>query len=670
MESTFSLRIPYRMCSDEERRRELLDLLREFRTAIDEVAFFTGYTHPPLPLAEVRRRAALLRQALPEFKALGLRVGINHLATIGHLDENPENSLNEPWQHLVDVSGAVSASCYCAADQAVQAYIRECYSALAAAGPEFIWIDDDIRLESHPKAVTFACFCPLCLAEFGAETGQPWTRQGLLAAFKEPPRAQCLDLRRRWLEHNRRYVARILRLARTATDSVTPGIRLGFMTGEISYSGYGYEVWADAMAGAQGLDVKFRPGGGFYNDDKPLDLLGKCHSVGRQNAFVPAAVADIQYEHENFPYIVLNKSRTIYMAEIAGAIAAACTGVALNTLTANPLEEFRPHFGALKDARPFFDQLVAACGRSTCEGLWTAFGPDHIAAMGPDACWPGPGAWGGDLHALNEVFALGLPAAYTRGGATVTILTGDNVLEWSDEQLRELFASGVMLDGPALQRLAELGLADLTGWEIVGTREADTIERFAADPLNGRFAGRRRDCRPSFWPRTTYLLQPTDPAARPLAECQDFTPTDHGCCGGVFENRLGGRVAVFGYYPWSMLGSLPKTTQLRNVTRWLSRDRLPAYVESHHRIALWCRRDAAGRPAFVLINAGIDPAEGVVLKAQDPAAACQTLDIRGGGTTLHADGTDGPYRSLHLPTMPPWSALLVRVLETREQRNT
>ncbi len=656
MNNTHSLRVHYRTWSDAERCREQLEWLREFRDTIDEVAFFTGDTHPPLPLVEVRRRAALLHQILPDFKALGLRVGINHLATIGHLDENPENSLDEPWQHLVDLSGAVSASCYCAADPAVQTYIRDCYAALAAAAPEFIWIDDDVRLESHPKSIAFACFCPRCLAEFAAETGATWAREPLLAAFKDN-----LDLRRHWLEHSRRYVTRILQLARTAVDSVRPGLRLGFMTGEIPYSGYGYEAWREAMAGAQRLDVKFRPGGGFYTDESPTALLGKCHSVGRQNAFVPAAVTDIQYEHENFPYLVLNKSRAVYTAEIAGAIAAGCTGVALNTLgiSGDPIQEYRPYFETVRSARPFFDELVATVGRSACEGMWPAFGPDHAAALGPAGVWPGPGSWGGDFHALNELFTLGLPAAYTRRGAAVTILAGDSVLEWSTPQLQEMLAGAVILDGAAVQRLMELGLVDLAGWEIAGTGEVDMIERFTADPLNGRFAGWHRDCRPSFWPRTTYLLRPVAATARPLAEAQDFKLTDHGCCSGVFENRCGGRVFVGGYYPWHMLGSLAKSSQLRNVARWLSRERLPAYVESYHRIALWCRRDSAGRPAFVLINASIDPADGVVLKVRDLVGPCHALDLQGRRTTLPVVDVDSPYQSLHLPPLPPWSALLV-----------
>ena len=196
MTPTISLRIHYPTWSNETRLREQLALLETWRGVVGEVALFTGHTHPALPFAEVQRRAEVLGRILPAFKALGLRTGINHLATIGHLDENQPNSLRDPWQHLVDMSGAVSETCYCAADPEVQAYILNCYTAFAQAAPEFIWIDDDVRLESHPKSVAFACFCPHCLAVFGTETGRPWTREELLTAFKEGPPAGRLALRR------------------------------------------------------------------------------------------------------------------------------------------------------------------------------------------------------------------------------------------------------------------------------------------------------------------------------------------------------------------------------------------------------------------------------------------------------------------------------------------
>jgi hypothetical protein len=384
-------------------------------------------------------------------------------------------------------------------------------------------------------------------------------------------------------------------------------------------------------------------------------------AVGRQNSLVPVEVTDIQYEHENFPYLTLSKSRAIFNAEIAGAIGAGCTGVALNcmTLSGDPIGEFRPWIEGVRGARVFFDAAAATLGRSPCEGIWNAFGPDHNAALAPGEDWPGPGKWGGDLQVVNDLFTLGLPPAYSREASAVTLLAGDGVLEWSKDELTTFLSGGVLLDGPALERLAELGLAELAGWSVAGTGEADIVERFTDDPLNRRFGGWHRDCRPSFWPKKTWLLQPATEQARPISEARDLGGRMHGCCAGVFENRLGGRVAVMGYSPWSMLGNLSKTSQLRTVVNWLGRDKLSATVDSFHRIALWCRRDAEGRPAFMVINASIDPAESVVLRVRGTGMGYQALNMSGATTRLTVTSDGETHQRVQLPVIPAWGAVLV-----------
>ncbi len=656
---TVSLRAHYPNWAEYHRFQELLDFLVGFRDVIDEVALFSSSTHSPLPLAELESRAGVMAERIPALKALGLRVGINHLATIGHLDENLENSLNEPWQRLVDRSGKVSQSNYCASDPKVQEYIRKSYASFTSADPDFIWLDDDLRLESHSGTVDFACFCPFCLEEFGRTEGVLRSREELLAAFKTG--ADQIALRTRWLARNRRYATRILDLARSEADKGNGDIALGLMTTNSSYSGYGFPEWARAMAGPRHLKVKFRPGGGFYSDESPLQLLAKLHAVGRQNAFVPPEVTDIQYELESFPYLPLNKSRTMFQAELFGAAAVGCTGAALNVLniTGDPLDEFGFYFQSVRESRTLFDQMVDAFGQSPCEGIWNAFTPDHNAVLSPGQDWPGPGKHSGDLRSVNELWTLGLPPAYTREGASVTLLLGDSVLEWSKEDLVAFLSGGVLLDGPALQRLEELGLAELAGWKVAGTCEADISERFTGDPLNGRFGGWHRDCRPSFWPQTTWLIEPLLPNARALAEARNFTPETLGHCAGVFENHLGGRVAILGYYPWTMLGSLAKTTQMRELTHWLGRGHLPALVESFHRMAIWCRRDADGSPAFALINASQDPAEGAVLRIRDSGDPLCALQAGGKVSSLRAEPLGNGYQRVVLPTMPPWNGMVV-----------
>lgn len=657
--SRISIRVGVGQWIHPQRLAELKQFVADYRDTIDEVAFFTGFTHPPLSLSEMVRRAEILAGILPEIRALGVLAGINHLATIGHLDENLEHSLREPWQHLVDFDGAVSASCYCVADPAMQTYVRDVYVALAGAKPDFLWVDDDVRMENHGP-IRFACFCDRCMGEFSRESGRAWTRAALVDALRGGARPERLALRRQWLAHNRAYLGGLLARIREAVDRVDPTIVLGMMSGETSYSGYGFGDWVPKMAGARQLPVKWRPGGGFYTDDTPLALIDKAHSVGRQIAWLPSAVREIQYEHENFPYQRLKKSVTIFCAEIAAAIGAGCTGTALNCLgiADDPAAEFRPYFDGVRARRALFDRMAATFGRSPCEGVWSVFTRDHFAALQPDGDWFAAPTWGGALRYFNEMSEIGIPAAYTREGARVAALTADGCLDLSRDELLKLLSGGVLLDIPALFRLHELGLGEHAGFAARTPKEKDTIEQFTADPLNGSMAGWHRDCRPSFYPEPAWLLDFLSPQARPLSEIIDFAPQNFGPTSGVFENTLGGRVAVFGYYPWRSLQSAAKTAQLRRVCRWLSRDTLPAYVESYAKAALWCRRDAAGRPALLLLNASADTVTDLALHVRDAAS----LDVIRAGEaplTLTPASADGPYTQWRIPTLGPWEAALL-----------
>ena len=657
-----SLRVSTYLWMDTPRRADLLDMLRQYRDTIDEVAFFTGFTHPPLPLTVIRERAAILAEIIPQFRALGLSTGINHLATMGHLDENLPNSLNEPWQKLVDADGSVSPSCYCAADPGFQQYAADAYFALAQTRPDFIWVDDDVRMESHPGRIRFACFCDRCIADFSAKTGAPSNRESLRAGFSMSARPYRLRLRLQWLEHNRQYIADLLALIRKAVDRVSPQIQLGFMTAEIPYSGFGHASWAAALGGPQRTPVKWRPGGGFYTDRTPADLLGKAHLIGRETARLPGTITDIQSEHENFPYQRLHKSVTVFKAEIAAYIGAGCAGTALNCMgiSQDPFEEYMPYFAGVRAGRKFYGAAVATFGRSPCEGVWPAWTADHFALLNPDGDWLSAPGWGADLNSFIELSELGIPMAYARGSASITLLSGDTCLEFSEDELQKVLAGGVLMDGPALARLNAMGHGELTGFTVAAKQERDTIERLSPDAINGAFAGWHRDCRPSFWLETTHLLAPSASGARPLSEIIDFTPSVLGIGSGAFENRLGGRVAVMGYYPWRALASLAKTSQLKALVRWLSRDSIPAYVDSYAKAAIWCRRDADGRPALMLLNASIDPAQDLAICIRNGPPSLSILYPDGRESRVPRSRDAGAYGCYVIDRIGPWEPVLLR----------
>jgi hypothetical protein len=447
---------------------------------------------------------------------------------------------------------------------------------------------------------------------------------------------------------------------RGAVDQVDPAIRLGLMTAETAYSVYGFAEWNTALAGARRLPVKWRPGGGFYDDGAPGALLGKMQVVGRQVSLVPAGEVDVQYEHENLPYQVLRKSSTIFKVEILAAVGVGCTGVALNSLgmAGEPLTEFLPWLDGVAAIRPGIAKAVATFGRSPCRGLWAAWNRDHQAAMGLGDDWLKSPMWGGQLGTCNELAEIGLPLAYTLASAAVCLLSGDGVSQFADAELRELFAGAVMMDGPALARLHERGLGALAGFALRGPRERDSIERFTGDPLNLDLAGRQRDCRPSFWQEKTWILDP-QPGARVTAEVIDFTPTVHGACAGVFENALGGRVAVLGYYPWRMLHTLAKTRQMKALVRWLTRDRLPALVESYAKVALWCRNDAQGRPALLALNASLDAQRDLALLVGGLGPEARLIGNDGAERRILSQGRDGAYERFVVPQLAPWDAVVL-----------
>jgi hypothetical protein len=677
MNAKISLRLGSLYYANEKRRNELLALLKEYRDTVEEVVFFTGPGFFPPCLSFVDRQAAQVREAIPLFRKLGLPVGLDQHTTLLTMYEAPGQSLNEPWQRMQDISGKTCLT-YCASDRRMQAFVRELYVRLAQTGPDFIWIDDDVRL-SYPYLIQYGCYCGLCLENFAQETGKNWTRESLRAALNGGALEERLAVRKQWLAHNRRYFEKLYTLIRSAVDSVNPAIQLGCMSGHSAYDGNGQQEITAALAGRDKLPVKWRPGGGFYTDDQPAEVLDKAHMIGGIVARLPESVTDIQSENEHFPCQVLQKSTTILAVEVGAYIAAGSTGCALNFLgTGDPLGEDRPKFARVRSHRKFYDRLVGAFGRSPCEGLWLARTKDNFASQFLEGNWPeGCGeTYRNDGDIVKELTQIGLPIAYGQSGASVTILPGNTCVEFSRDELLNILSGGVLLDGAALTCLNGMGMAEHTGFTVrETTNKEDGVEILTADPLNGSFAGWRRYYFPS-WFRTqnVHLLSPATPRSRVLAQNIGITAIntdtvakskDFGATGGVFENSLGGRVAVLGCYPWHMLLSLAKSSQYKALMRWLSGERLPAYIGSLHKVALWCRRDAQGRPAIFLVNTSLDAAENVQIML------CGTSDAM---TLLRADGVtterlsrtkqDGPYGQFEIGRIMPWE--MVMVIQTME----
>jgi hypothetical protein len=651
-----SFRIGVPVWISESRCNELFDLFDRHKGVTDEITFFTSETHPPIPLEEFKRRAEILKGRMEEARKRGYRAGINILSSIGHHNENLDNSLKGNYVNMTNIEGAVCNGSFCPNDENMRGYIREIYQSASQANPDYIWIDDDIRFGHMP--IGYGCFCDNCLAIFEKETGTKYTRETLKKALNEGPSESKLGIRKAWLQHNRNTIAHLFKMIEETVHAVNPAISLGFMTGDRFFEGYDFDNWAKILSGANRVPVMWRPGGGFYEDSNTRELVGKSHDVGRQISVLPAEVVDIQSEIENFPYQRLKKAANSVVLEACSHMAAGCTGAAFNVLSMydEPLDEYEPLVSRLQESRPFFDLMAKSLGRSPIAGIQTFWNKDSYITGNLDN-----GNWtsAGNPLVSHEFYDIGLPICYSNGHAAVTLLGKDAVFALTKEEITRLLSGGVYLDVPALQQLNALGFSDLTGFEAVKSENRDRIEKFAAHPLNGNLAGRKRDNRQSFWNSPGYTLQPTGEKAETLSFLIDYTGQQVApVTTGIFVNRLGGRVCVAGYYPWTFMGSLSKSSQVKAVFRWLSKDTLPGYIASFHRMNLWVRDAENGKISLAFTNSSFDAADKVVLMLKTGSRTIRVYDMSCRETVIQSTGGDGPYRKFVVPEVGPWQMRL------------
>lgn len=656
-----SWRVAYHNYNTREALDTLLSFLGQYRSVVDEVCFFDTVTHHLyLPWEQLQETAHLIAQALAAMRELGVpKVGINVLCTVGHIDEAWDHVQPLPFQPMVGHDGSVARGSACPNDPALRQYVWDKYQLMAQQGPDFIWVDDDIRANHH--TVAWPCFCPLCLDIFAQATGQSFTREALVAALNRPERG---DLREAWVEQNVRSYETLLAHVRAAIDGVDPNIETGLMTAGpagTTYGGFRQDRWLTALRA-----TKSRPGGGFYSDALISALYSKSLEVGWQRSVLPEGVRESVYELENFPYQVLCKSVSSAMNEATLAVAQGLTGVAFNVLGMwnAPLADKRPLLEATARHRPLWETVTSWAPNVPTRGLWIAWTPGLMARRRvlPGEDWFAPS----DAHSFSKAGVLGeigLPLAVDPPGE-VTVLLGRVVEAFAADELRRMLSRGVLMDAAAVQALEDRGLGHLTGVRVTQGFNNGVVERFSADPLNGDSAGQVRDARLEFFTQGheyAWVLEPLTSSGRVLAELESYWGQGLGPCLTAAQNELGGRVVVMGYAPWMFLHSTDKRAQLQNVADWLSQGTLPVRVREAVPVIPVARLVAdRTRGVVTLFNSGLDWLPEVTVEVRGPRVPVR--EVRAGGPPQAAAAEDvaGGWQ-VRLRDLAPWSTTVLLI---------
>lgn len=662
---------------------QVTSLLSKHRDVVDEVCLMESAGMSFFPASEFwNRTAAAMKGRLDALRHAGVpSVGINVLITLGHGGDNSATTL--PLPAMIGHDGAESDATPCPSRPEFHEYTRAKYAAFAGIGPDFIWVDDDLRMQNHANIV-WGCFCPVCLQIFGQEVGRSFSREELVGALNE---SRGGDLRRAWIEHNAATIEKICHTIGGAIRSVDPEIKTGLMTiGMVfsNYAGSAYDRWFAALRATKG-----RPGHGFYWDTSVgklgmsalpgnrMELLYKAAEVERQIASFPATANDLQYEYETWPDGELVKSPQTALNEFAVAlISGGCNGMALDTLGwGAPFTGYEPLFARLQHARPYLDTIMRHAKGVPAAGMWAAWSPQIMAKRSVQAgeAWLAPSATPEapyDQELSVVLSSLGIPLT-ARPGQTSTVLTGRIAEALTDDELRSTLSGGVLMDTLALRVLEERGLGEFTGVRIAASYPIKTVvgmtmARMTTDPLNGAFAGSLHNTSamtPAAFAAAD-VLAPLAGGVRileqledPVGNFEDGVGQQRGPCVTAFENTLGGRVVVAGHAPWWLIHSNAKRHQMLEIADWLSHGKIPVRIVEPLPITPYVRTNAAAAKGIVLLfNTGLESIDTATVQIRLPQdTTVRLVSVDKGPALKRFSGASGWGVRVH--NLPAWSTV-------------
>lgn len=605
---------------------------------------------PAVPYAEKEEMETIystLKRRIEVLHSDGFRdVGIDVAHTLGH--GTPKKlGRGIPFQRIVGFDGDMAETCACPNSPEFREYIKHKYQLAARVNPDFIWVDDDFRMSGN--SVRFSCFCPLCIAGFGFD-GE---REALVSALNKPGNGK---MRIRWDEY---VIASLESLAADiegAVHGINPGINIGLMLIGYSIATYG----RDSFKYLKALKAdRARPGHGFYTDERPLAILNKAIDVGRLALDFPPEVKTIQYELENWPYVNLDKSVATVLNESLLALMEGCTGTAYTFLRLDEgsLEGYDRYAKAITRERRLWERVVKLAHGMQYAGLW----PAACSKMMPYKTVDGKGWFSGDeqynFHKPNHLMTIGVPFSPSPDAACGVLLSGRAAEAFTVEELRQMLSEAVYMDNAALQVLWEKGLGELTGVKPVEPLSVSYCEKFTDHELNGAYKNDGRHL--GFMSKQeACTLVPVKDGVGVLSHLEHSGKENKKCCFTVYENELGGRIAVSSFEAWERLGTFPKRNQLLNVLDWITRGMLPIFIEETVKVAPFIRRSADGKKVLlVLFNTAFDKVENIKIRLSSGHDRVWLLSAEGKKELKSV--RQGAETVLEVPVIGAWSTIVL-----------
>ena len=585
MSVRYTARMQFRPGQDSETiLRELLNLCEVGR--IDEIMFFAfaeeqndGHD----ALSRIQTWMDTIRPWKQALETRGVEVSLNPWHSMLHTDRGRRFKSDQPWQPMVDWRGRAATAVVCPLDPQWRAYYAEAMRIFARERFRVVWVDDDIRYHNHAPLDWGGCWCPLHVEAFNRHAGVTATRETIIANVLQPGTPH--PWRKLWFEMWDTLHCDLIASWRDIVEA--EGTRLGLMSSNVethSAEGRDWKHWWQAMA-TKHPPVHRPHFWGYSEGQGPILIYGL--SMMQQHRQLRAPGAESDPEIECFTYGPWNKSfrHTLAQMSVAQVFGSDRLAISLYDFMGNLPGDEPERAQFLGRVKPMLDWLGNQFGPEwQAVGIGTPWHPEqssraHLATgSGWHALITDTRGWDQWLGAFGFAFQK-------HPHENLNALAGNMAWTFDDATLRTWLSRGLLLDGPAAAILVERGFAELIGLDSVRFITQDDVLYSMEESLDTEF-GLRPGAQMSINADKPYkdrLLQGRlHDNAHPISRLLDPLQHEVGHGGFVFENAMGGRVAVM---PWDATSGTNLCTQRRaqllRVLEWLARDISTGRVDNH-----------------------------------------------------------------------------------------
>lgn len=627
------------------------------RPAINEIALFVNaYTEDGYIPEDVQKHEIIgIQNRLQQLrKAHCDSVGLNVLCTIGQSDYGCSTHSLDNMKYSMSIDGITSYGRLCPRAAETKEFIRRLYTLYASCNPDFIWVDDDFRMQHLP--VNGGCFCEECQRKFSQITNIKISSVDDLRSLLNDPKNT--NIREAWVNWNADCYSDILHDIYVTVKKVNPNIKLGLMT---------VHPAEEALAGTK-LDCriaalqadKVRPGGGYYNDTTPIYLLHKIMGVAWQLDYEKSC-SDVQYELEDYPYRSAKSIHT-HINEITMAIFVGCNGFATNSIIPDCHEN--ELYNAFSHYTPMWETIIARMKGWNLVGAQPYFNPDFEKKRVLHNDFTSPVAeniiWKEHQFFMYGVFPYATPSSSSK----VHVLDGRMARTLTKVEFQSLLCESVVMDGTALEAACSLGLEEYCGCSIKNKFNDGLWERFAEHELNGTAKGAVRTCSHSVENDDIdngYTLSLSGAEALSYLFSGFMSKESLGISSACYENKFGGRVVTLGYSPYDELSTWYRSEQLHNIAKWLFHDQIPvSYNKGNSQLfSMVSEAPDHSQKALCAVNTSLDDLDNVIIELPYEGEAIFTIFDENGAERIISPKAENMKWHICIPKWKSWQIQLI-----------